>query len=79
MVYGAGFYSFFSNYDVNCSQIGQGADCQSVILDIESSIVQVYNLNTVGTTYMIQQDGVKFAPYTENEDGFIDTIALHQT
>ena len=79
LVYGAGLYSFFSNYNVNCSQIGQGATCQDVIFDIENSIVQVFNLNTVGTTMMIQQDGTAFAPYSDNNDGFIDTIALHQT
>jgi len=38
--------------------------------------VTVYNLNTVGTHYMIEVDGVDVAYYGDNLDGFVDTIAL---
>lgn len=36
----------------------------------------MYNLNTVGTHYMITVDGEDVAFYADNLDGFVDTIAL---
>ncbi|KAH6640210.1 pectate lyase superfamily protein-domain-containing protein [Chaetomium tenue] len=77
VVYGAGLYSFFDNYDVNCSQIGEGATCQKRIFSVEGkSQVRVYNLNTVGTNKMVTVDGVDVADYEDNIDGFVHTIAL---
>lgn len=77
VVYGAGLYSFFDNYDVNCSQIGEGATCQKRIFSVEGkSEVRVYNLNTVGTNKMVTVDGVDVANYEDNIDGFVHTIAL---
>jgi hypothetical protein len=77
VVYGAGLYSFFDNYDVNCSQVGQGATCQKRTFSVEgSSEVRVYNLNTVGTNKMVTVDGVDVANYEDNIDGFVHSIAL---
>jgi glucan 1,3-beta-glucosidase len=76
LIYGAGLYSFFSNYNVHCSDQGNGETCQSRIFSVESSSGTVYNLNTVGTTNMITKDGVDIASYSDNLGGFIDTIAL---
>ncbi|KAH6843393.1 pectate lyase superfamily protein-domain-containing protein [Chaetomium sp. MPI-CAGE-AT-0009] len=77
VIYGAGLYSFFDNYDVNCSQIGQGATCQQRIFSVEgASDVRVYNLNTVGTKKMVTVDGVDVADYEDNIDGFVHSIAL---
>ena len=42
----------------------------------DSSAINVYNENTVGTHYMITVDGVDVAYYGDNLDGFVDTIAL---
>jgi glucan 1,3-beta-glucosidase len=76
-VYGAGMYSFFNNYNVHCSDQGNGEACQSRIFSVEKSTgVSVYNLNTVGTTAMITLDGTDVAQYSDNLNGFIDTIAL---
>ncbi len=80
VVYGAGLYSFFNNYDVNCSQIGEGATCQKRIFSVEGqSEVRVYNLNTVGTNKMVTVDGVDVAKYEDNIDGFVHSIALFET
>lgn len=79
LIYGAGLYSFFSNYNVHCSDQGNGETCQNQILSIEESIVSVYNLNTVGTTAMITADGNPFAKYSDNLDGFVDTIAFFRS
>ncbi|KAK3291179.1 pectate lyase superfamily protein-domain-containing protein [Chaetomium fimeti] len=77
VVYGAGLYSFFDNYDVNCSQIGEGATCQQRIFSVEGECdLRVYNLNTVGTKNMVTVDGVDVADYEDNIDGFVHSIAL---
>lgn len=79
LVYGVGLYSFFSNNNVTCSNQGNGEACQARIFSVESSAVSVYNLNTVGTTNMITVDGVDVAVYSDNLDGFVDSIALFRS
>jgi glucan 1,3-beta-glucosidase len=77
---GVGLYSFFDNYDVSCSQIGEGARCQKRTFSIEGkSSVTVYNLNTIGTKHMITVNGSDVANYEDNLDGFVHTIALFTT
>ncbi|KAE9364334.1 glycoside hydrolase family 55 protein [Stipitochalara longipes BDJ] len=78
LIYGAGLYSFFSNYNVHCSDAGNGEWCQSRIFSVEqSSAITVYGLDTVGTQNMITVDGNNVASYVGNvgATGFIDTIA----
>ncbi|RKU44074.1 hypothetical protein DL546_006880 [Coniochaeta pulveracea] len=75
-IYGMGLYSFFSNNNVTCSNQGNGEACQSRIFSVENSGVSVYNLNTVGTTNMITLDGQDIALYSDNLDGFVDSINL---
>ena len=80
LIYGAGLYSFFANYNTSCSAIGSGAACQDKIFSIEGgSSVSVYNLNTVGTQSMVNIDGRSVASYSDNVAGFTDTIALFRT
>ncbi len=82
LVYGAGLYSFFNNYSTTCSNQGNGEACQLRIFSVEgygSNNVNVYNLNTIGTTEMIDRDGVALARYSDNLDGFVDTIALFRS
>lgn len=79
LVYGAGLYSFFDNYNVSCSQEGNGEACQARTFSVEgASKVRVYNLNTVGTNRMITVDGVDVAGYADNADGFVQTVALFE-
>ena len=81
MIYGAGLYSFFDNYSTTCSNAGNGEACQSRIFDIEGNVrnINVYNLNTIGATSMINQNGVSLASYADNVNVFPDTIALFRT
>jgi hypothetical protein len=79
LVYGAGLYSFFGNYNVTCSNQGNGETCQSRIFGVENSSLSVYNLNTVGATNMITVDGTDVAVYSDNLDGFVDSIALFRS
>ena len=81
LIYGAGHYSFFDNYNVTCSNQGNGEVCQSRIVSIENvpasgANVGIYNLNTVGTHYMVTRDGVDVVYYADNLDGFVDTVAV---
>ena len=82
LVYGAGLYSFFNNNNVACSNQGNGEACQLRIFNVEgggSSNVVVYNLNTVGTTEMIDRDGNLVARFSDNLDGFVDTVAWYKS
>ena len=80
-IYGAGLYSFFNNYSTTCSNQGNGEVCQSRIFSLEgdNSDITVYNENTVGTHYMITIDETDVATYSDNLDGFVDTIALFRS
>ena len=81
LTYGAGLYSFFKNYNTSCSAAGNGETCQPRIFSLEGSLsnVDVYNLNTIGATSMIDRDGVSLASYADNVNVFPDTIALFRT
>jgi glucan 1,3-beta-glucosidase len=82
LVYGAGLYSFFNDYSTSCSNQGGGENCQNNIFSIEGSSfsnVNMYNLNTVGVTNMITMNGITYATYGSNLDGFVDTIAMWRT
>ena len=75
--YSAGFYSFFNSYSTTCSNNPGPENCQNNIVDIEgSSDVNIYNLNTVGTTNMATVNGAAVAKYSDNLNVFPDTIAL---
>lgn len=79
-VYGAGLYSFFDNYSTTCSNAGNGETCQTSIYSLDSkSDVDVYNLNTIGSTSMITRDGKSLASYADNINAFPDTIALFRS
>lgn len=79
LIYGAGLYSFFDNNNVTCSNDGNPNKCQSRIFSVESSQVSLYNLNTVGVTNQITVDGTDVAVYSDNADGFVQTIALFRS
>lgn len=77
-VYGAGHYSFFYDYNVTCSNAGNGAECQSKIVSLEGSSqnVAIYALNTVGSQAMVTFDGRDVVAAADNVAGFTNTIAL---
>ena len=79
LVYGAGLYSFFDNYNVTCSNQGNGEACQKRIFSVEDSKMALYTLSTVGVTNMITMDEVDVASYADNLNGFVDTVALFRT
>ncbi|GME38724.1 Pectin lyase fold/virulence factor [Neofusicoccum parvum] len=79
LVYGAGLYSFFSNYSTDCSN-APGGLCQTRIMSVEgNSYVSMFNLNTVGATSMISRNGVQVANYKDNLNVYPDTVALYRS
>jgi glucan 1,3-beta-glucosidase len=81
LAYGAGLYSFFDNYNTSCSAAGNGETCQPRILSLEGTLsnIDIYNLNTIGATSMIDRDGASLASYADNVNVVPDTIALFRT
>ncbi|KAB5566596.1 pectate lyase superfamily protein-domain-containing protein [Coniochaeta sp. 2T2.1] len=80
-VYGAGLYSFFSDYSTTCSTFAAGQTCQSRITSLEGNIsnVQIYNLNTIGSLSMLDRDNKRVAYYNDNVNVYPSCIALYQS
>ncbi|KAF2007153.1 glycoside hydrolase family 55 protein [Amniculicola lignicola CBS 123094] len=81
LIYGAGLYSFFKNYDVSCSSPdapGGLRNCQHRIFSIEgnTSGVNIYALSNVGATQMVTIDGVDKAKWNDNLSVYSNTIGL---
>ncbi|RPD66327.1 exo-beta-1,3-glucanase [Lentinus tigrinus ALCF2SS1-7] len=71
IIFGAGLYSFFSNYGQTCLD---SSSCQSQIFNIDSeSTVSVYALSTVGVTYMLSVEEQGVIPASANANGFAST------
>ncbi|RAL65105.1 hypothetical protein DID88_001211 [Monilinia fructigena] len=81
LIYGAGLYSFFSNYDTTCSNGGGPENCQSNILSLEGTIsnVNIYTLATVGTTNMVTRNGQSQVLYSANLNVYPTLITLYKS
>ncbi|KAL2198029.1 glycoside hydrolase family 55 protein [Corynascus similis CBS 632.67] len=81
LVYGAGLYSFFSDYSTACSTFTAGQTCQQRITSIEGSAanVNLYNLNTIGTREMLTRNGGRIAWYADNENTFASNVAVYKS
>ena len=76
LIYGAGLYSFFDNYDQTCLAT---ESCQTNMVDLEnSSSVYMYGLSTKAATNMVTVSGASAALGSDNNNNFCDTIALFQ-
>ncbi|KAJ4347892.1 uncharacterized protein N0V89_009264 [Didymosphaeria variabile] len=77
-VYGAGLYSFFDNYSTKCSDVASEGVCQTRMVSIEGSAlshdVNLYNVNTVGATWMVTRDGVDIVANSDNNSTFVDGV-----
>jgi len=72
LLFGAGLYSFFQDYNQTCIA---SATCQSQILNIDSaSTINVYSLATVATTYQVSVDQVGIVNQANNTNGFSSTV-----
>lgn len=74
LIYGAGLYSFFNNYDSSCLLTN---NCQEhMVATIQSEAVYIYALNTIGTTNMVEVDNVALVPALPNGNWFCNTVAI---
>ncbi|KAJ7261316.1 exo-beta-1,3-glucanase [Mycena haematopus] len=72
IVFGAGFYSFFSNYATTCET---PENCQSQLVTIDStSSVHIYSLSTVGTTFQLSVNQAGVINQSSNQNGFAATV-----
>ncbi|PFH50090.1 glycoside hydrolase family 55 protein [Amanita thiersii Skay4041] len=72
IVFGAGLYSFFNNYNQACLDT---ENCQSQLLNIDStSTVTVYSLSTVATTFQLSVNQVGIVNQSGNVNGFASTM-----
>jgi len=80
-VYGAGIYSFFSDYSTTCSTFAAGQTCQARIVSIEGSVsdINIYNLNTIGSQSMLNRDGAMVAYYNDNVNVFPSNVAVYKS
>ncbi|KAK0615735.1 pectate lyase superfamily protein-domain-containing protein [Bombardia bombarda] len=81
LIYGAGLYSFFSNYSTSCSTFTAGQTCQARIASIEGTAdnVNIYNLNTIGSQSMLNRNGQQIAWYGDNVNVFPSCVALFKS
>jgi glucan 1,3-beta-glucosidase len=79
LVYGAGHYSFFNNYDTTCSAQNGPENCQNQIVSIEGTVsnVRLYSLATIGSINMISRDGKTVAKAADNQNTFPQVIAMY--
>ncbi|KAK4157398.1 pectate lyase superfamily protein-domain-containing protein [Chaetomidium leptoderma] len=88
VVFGAGLYSFFNNYDTSCSTAKSGENCQARIFWVgpdaadggngteDMLTIEMYNLNTVGSVSMITQGKFDMATWDQNRATFASTLAV---
>ncbi|KAH6855425.1 pectate lyase superfamily protein-domain-containing protein [Chaetomium sp. MPI-CAGE-AT-0009] len=93
VVFGAGLYSFFNNYNTSCSTVEAGEICQARIFwvgpdtvggggdtdDEDLLTVEMYNLNTIGSVSMITRQGLDMATWDQNKATFASTLAVFRS
>lgn len=68
LVYGAGLYSFFNNYDSGCILT---LNCQQNMVSLEQSEgIYLFALNTEASEHMVEVDLVELVPQAANTNGF---------
>ncbi|KAJ7043176.1 hypothetical protein C8F04DRAFT_1251334 [Mycena alexandri] len=72
IVFGAGLYSFFSNYVQTCLT-PENCQAQQVNVDTTSS-VHIYSLATVGTTFQLSVNQAGIINQSANPNGFAATV-----
>ncbi|KAF5378141.1 hypothetical protein D9615_007528 [Tricholomella constricta] len=72
IIFGAGLYSFFSNYAQDCLKT---YNCQTQILNVDStSSVSIFSLSTVAVTFQVSVNGQGIVNQSLNRNGFASTV-----
>ncbi|KAJ7929217.1 exo-beta-1,3-glucanase [Mycena leptocephala] len=73
-IFGAGLYSFYSNYSQACLET---RNCQNQILNIcDDSKVYIYSLATVASAFQISVNGSGVVNQKDNNNGFASTVTV---
>ncbi|THH29864.1 hypothetical protein EUX98_g4330 [Antrodiella citrinella] len=73
LIFGAGFYSFFSNYDTSTCE--PNFDCQQQLVNIDTaSTIGIYSLSTVDATWMLSVNAQGIINEANNHNGFQQTL-----
>lgn len=75
-IYGGGLYSFFDNYDQTCLLT---EDCQSDMISIENSAVNMFGVSTKASANMVTVDGVGKALDSDNRNNYCATLSYFAT
>ncbi|KAJ6547053.1 exo-beta-1,3-glucanase [Mycena capillaripes] len=73
LIFGAGLYSFYSNYSQACLAT---RNCQNQILNVCDSTVYIYSLATVASAFQISVDGNGVVDQKDNNNGFASTVTV---
>ena len=77
LVYGAGIYSFFINYNASVCIRPDQINCQSDIVSVDTkSSVSIYSLATVGTVNQVTLGNKPVARAVDNRNGFAQTVTV---
>jgi glucan 1,3-beta-glucosidase len=76
VMFGAGLYSFFDNYDQTCLNT---SSCQANMVDIRNSTnLALWGLSTKASSSMVSIDGEGVVDQSANTDNFCSTLALFE-
>ncbi|KAK3689920.1 pectate lyase superfamily protein-domain-containing protein [Podospora appendiculata] len=75
LIYGAGFYSFFQDWDQGCIP---SQSCQTALIETSySQSIWIYNLFTIGATEMVTpRGGIPPTLQADNQAGFTTEVAV---
>ncbi|KAL7934996.1 glycoside hydrolase family 55 protein [Trichoderma chlorosporum] len=77
LIYGAGMYSFFNNYDgTTCVNAN---NCQDNMIDVRNSQVKLFGISTKASISMVTLNGQQAALDSDNRNTFCGTIASFET
>ncbi|KAK4083609.1 CAZyme family GH55 [Trichoderma aggressivum f. europaeum] len=77
LIYGAGMYSFFNNYDGNTCV--NANNCQDNMIDIRNSQVKLFAISTKASISMVTLNGQQSVFDRDNRNTFCGTIASFET
>ncbi|PSS03376.1 exo-beta-1,3-glucanase-like protein [Coniella lustricola] len=75
-IYGANHYSWFNNYEQDCSTFATNENCQARIIRLQGTLsnINMYSVNTIGSTSMIDNDGTEVASWADNKGVYQSNI-----
>ena len=77
LVFGAGLYSFFVNYDNTICNRPDKINCQKEVLNVDDeSTVSIYSLATVGVAHPLSIDHKPVIKAVDNRNGFGQTVTV---